>query len=69
MKSWSNIRQATDMEKTAGQGYQQDLQGLLDMYRHLRENLGTETKGDILDIHCGCETHSYLCCHCMVAQS
>jgi hypothetical protein len=23
----------------------------------------------ILDIHCSCETHSYLCCHCMVAQS
>jgi hypothetical protein len=31
--------------------------------------LGTETKGDILDKQCGSETHSYLCCHCMVAQS
>jgi hypothetical protein len=31
------------------------------------ENLGTETKGDILDIHCGGKTYGYLYCHYMVA--
>jgi hypothetical protein len=37
--------------------------------RHIWENLGTETNGDILDMHCGSKTHSYLCCYYMVAQS
>jgi hypothetical protein len=41
----------------------------LDMQRHIWENFGTENKGGILDIHCGGKTHSYLCCHYMVAQS
>jgi hypothetical protein len=31
------------------------------MQRHIWENLGTETKGGILDIHRGGKTHSYLC--------
>jgi hypothetical protein len=39
----------------------------LDMQRHIWENLGTETKGGILDTHCGGKTHSYLCYHYMVA--
>jgi hypothetical protein len=38
------------------------------MQRHVRKNLRTETKGGILDIHCGFKTHNYLCCHCMVAR-
>jgi hypothetical protein len=42
--------------------------GLLDMLRHIWENLWNESKGDILDIHYGCETHSYLFCHCTVVQ-
>jgi hypothetical protein len=33
------------MEKAAGQGYHQGLYGLLDMQRHVQENLGTETNG------------------------
>jgi hypothetical protein len=41
---------------------------LLDLQRHVWESLGTETTDGVLDIHCGCKTHSHLCCHCVVAQ-
>jgi hypothetical protein len=43
--------------------------GLLDTQGHVQKNSGTETNGNMLDIHCGREAHSYLCCHCMEAQS
>lgn len=52
-------------EKADGQGNQKGLQGLLDMQRHSWENLGIESEGDVLDICCGCTTHSHLCYHCV----
>jgi hypothetical protein len=46
------------MEERAGQCNQQGLHGFLDVLKHFCENLGTETKGDmlILDIHFKCKT-------------
>jgi hypothetical protein len=34
----------------------------LDVQKHVWENMGIETKGGVLDIHCKCKTHSNLCC-------
>jgi hypothetical protein len=39
------------------------------MSRHIWENLGSETKGDVLDIHRACKTQSHLCCHCLGSKS
>jgi hypothetical protein len=38
------------------------------MQKHISENLGTETKRDVLDLHHGCKTYSHICCHCVVAK-
>jgi hypothetical protein len=46
--------------------YPTGTQGLLDVQRHIWHDLGTETKGDVLDEHHGCKTHHHLCCHCVV---
>jgi hypothetical protein len=52
-------------------GQSQRIQGLqvfLDLQRHVQENMQTESKGGVLDIHHSSKTCQHLCCHSVVAK-
>jgi hypothetical protein len=57
------------MEQTAGKLNQQSLQDNLHVQQHIWKNMGTATRGGIMDIYCGHKINSKLCHHSVVPKS